>query len=174
MITVDYVRTMAAYNAWRNSSVVGEVDQLSDGQRRADQGAFFGSIFETLNHVLWADEMWLHRLTGREAPAGKTVAESLRHTDDWEGFKGRRDQIDQDIIAWADNLTADDFSGDLKWFSGGVQRHLEQPRWVLIVHFFNHQTHHRGQVHCLLTQAGVKTDDTDIPIMPGVVNFVDG
>ena len=56
--------------------------------------------------------------------------------------------------------------GDLSWFSGALQADVSKPMWMLVSHFFNHQTHHRGQVHAMLTSAGAKPDDTDLFIMP--------
>jgi uncharacterized damage-inducible protein DinB len=69
------------------------------------------------------------------------------------------------MIGWADTLDAAWLAGDLVYVSSAVGE-LTRPRWMLVTHMFNHQTHHRGQVHCMLTQAGGKPHDTDLPIMP--------
>jgi uncharacterized damage-inducible protein DinB len=54
------------------------------------------------------------------------------------------------------------------WFSASVQRDLRHPRSFLVTHFFNHQTHHRGQAHALITACGEKTGDTDLfLVVPG-------
>ena len=65
-------------------------------------------------------------------------------------------------------MTIAGIEGGLTYFSGAAQREISLPRWVLITHFFNHQTHHRGQAHAMLTAAGARPEDTDIPFMPGI------
>ena len=68
-------------------------------------------------------------------------------------------------IEWADKLEPDWLAANLTWYSFGAGREITQPKWLLVTHMFNHQTHHRGQVHCMLTQAGGKPHDTDLPLM---------
>ena len=67
---------------------------------------------------------------------------------------------------WADRLDAASLAGELAYYSGAIKRELHKPTWLLVTHMFNHQTHHRGQVHCMLTQAGGKPGDTDLPFLP--------
>ena len=166
MISPAHVQLMARYNRWQNQSIFGAADTLEDQQRRADRRAFFGSIHATLNHLLWADRMWMHRLDGWPPPRPKSIPESVDYYQDWSELKRERAKTDEDIIAWADSLDPAALSGDLTWFSGATGRELTMPRWLLITHIFNHQTHHRGQVHCLLTQLGAKPQATDLPFMP--------
>lgn len=164
MIATGYVRRMARYNSWQNESLYSCADQLSDEARREQRGAFFGSIDATLNHLLWADEMWMSRFAGTPRPAGG-IPESTSLRARWDDLKSDRAGFDARIIAWAENLDEAALAGDLTWYSGGAKREITKPRWLLITHFFNHQTHHRGQVHCMLTQAGVRPADTDLPFM---------
>ena len=72
MIDPTYCQMMARYNIWQNQSLIAAADTLSDDQRRLDRGAFFGSIFATLNHLLWADSMWMHRFQGDPPAEGLT------------------------------------------------------------------------------------------------------
>ena len=81
-------------------------------------------------------------------------------------MKTRRIAADKDIIGWATDLTQEDLAGTLTWYSGAAGRDETRPLAMLITHFLNHQTHHRGQVHCLLTAAGARPDDTDLFLMP--------
>jgi uncharacterized damage-inducible protein DinB len=74
--------------------------------------------------------------------------------------------FDETIIEWAERLEPQWLAGDLTWYSGAMGRELTKPRALLVAHMFNHQTHHRGQVHCLLTQFKRKPDATDLPFMP--------
>ncbi|MGI9412295.1 MAG: DinB family protein [Hyphomicrobiales bacterium] len=166
MITTAYVRTMAAYNSWQNGSIYRAADGLSDQQRRADRGAFFGSIHGTLNHLLWADRIWLSRIAGLEGPSAPDIASSVGEIDDWSRLKEARARLDRSIADWAATLAAEDLDGDLTWYSGAAGREITKPLGLLLTHLFNHQTHHRGQVHALLTGFGAKPDDTDLPFMP--------
>ena len=168
MITTAYVRTMADYNRWQNISIYGAADGLSDAQRREDRGAFFGSIQGTLNHVLWADRIWMSRLAGFDAPVSPDIQSSVTEIEDWGEMKAVRAGLDASIIEWAATVSAHDLDGDLTWYSGAAGAELSRPRALLITHLFNHQTHHRGQVHALLTGFGARPDDTDLPFMPAI------
>ena len=75
-------------------------------------------------------------------------------------------RFDQTILDWADTIDPSWLAADLTYYSFAIQREVTQPNWVLVAHLFNHQTHHRGQVHCMLTQAGQRPSDTDLPFMP--------
>ncbi|MGE0698073.1 MAG: DinB family protein [Hyphomicrobiaceae bacterium] len=164
MIGVDYVRTMARYNEWQNRSLYGAADGLSDEERRKERGAFFGSIHGTLSHLLWGDEQWMSRFSDVPKPTGE-AKDSPRYCPDWSELKRRRLVLDQKILAWADAMDSSGVYGDLVWYSGLAKANRSKERWILFAHFFNHQTHHRGQVHAMLTTAGAKPDDTDLMIM---------
>ncbi len=166
MITPAYARTMAAYNRWQNRSLYAAADGLSDAQRKEPRGAFFGSIHGTLNHLLWADQMWLSRFAGTPTPKAKSIKDSVGQYDSWAELKAARAAFDETIIDWTNRLDQAALDSDLTWFSGAANREMTKPRALLIVHFFNHQTHHRGQVHCMLTQCGAKPEATDLPVLP--------
>jgi uncharacterized damage-inducible protein DinB len=163
MITPAFVRTMADYNRWQNESLCRAADQLSDAQRKEPRGAFFGSIHATLNHLLWGDQMWMSRFAGTPRPKAPGIPQSIGMFESWDDLKRERQAFDQVIIDWAETLDGAWLDGDLTWFSGASGREQTKPKTLLVVHMFNHQTHHRGQVHCMLTQAGVKPDATDLP-----------
>lgn len=164
MITPDYIRTMAAYNAWQNQSLYMAANGLSEAERDLDRGSFFGSIRGALSHLMWGDLMWISRFEGTESPGGG-IKGSAR-TFDWETLMRERPQLDARIAGWAWMVLDGDLLGEFSWFSGAVGRQLTMPKAQCIVHFFNHQTHHRGQVHAMLTAAGAKPDDTDLILLP--------
>jgi uncharacterized damage-inducible protein DinB len=166
MIELGYVRRMARYNRWQNENLYGVADTLSDEERRRERGAFFGSIHRTLSHLLWADRIWMSRFTDVARPEGG-IPESGSMYPDWDGLKRERAGFDARIVAWAEALDPAWLAGDLTWYSGSAKRGLTNAKWLLVTHMFNHQTHHRGQVHCMLTQAGGKPDVTDLPRLPG-------
>ena len=66
MITPAWVRAMAAYNAEMNRRLYRAAETLADSARRAERGAFFGSIQGTLCHLLWGDTAWMSRFDGGE------------------------------------------------------------------------------------------------------------
>jgi uncharacterized damage-inducible protein DinB len=166
MIDPAYVRMMARYNHWQNESLYGAAETLDDDARRRDRGAFFKSIHATLNHLLWADMMWMSRLSTLPKPdAGLAGSTTIR--EDWTALKRDRIAIDRHLIAWAAQIDADWLKGDLAWYSGATKRDVVAPRAIAVAHMFNHQTHHRGQVHAMLTAAGAKPDDTDLILMRG-------
>ena len=167
MITPAYVRTMAAYNRWQNENLYTAADDLSDAERKAPRGAFFGSIHGTLNHLLWGDQTWMSRFAGTPTPRAKGIRDSVTMYEAWPELGSARKTFDDTIIGWADGVEAAWLEGDLTWFSGAAGREVTKPKGLLVAHMFNHQTHHRGQVHCLLTQCGVKPGDTDMPFMKG-------
>ena len=166
MISPDYVRLMARYNAWQNGSIYGAADRLSSAQRLDDRGAFFGSIQATLAHLLWADQLWMMRLVGTPAPRVPSIAESTRAYPDWQELKADRTACDDAVSQWAASVDARALAGDYAWHSASAGKTITKPRWQLITHMFNHQTHHRGQVHAMLTAFGLQPAATDIPFMP--------
>ena len=166
MIDQAYVQRLARYNRWQNRSLYAAADTLSDAERRRDRGAFWGSIHGTLAHILWGDQQWMVRLAGTPSPRAKSGRESIDAYPEWAELTAHRIAFDEAIIRWADGLDPKWLAGDLTYYSGIAKRDLSKPKWLLVTHLFNHQTHHRGQAHCMLTAAGAKPADTDLPFMP--------
>lgn len=165
MITSDYLRTMARYNRWQNESLYEAAGALSDDKRRKDRGAFFGSIHATLSHLYWADRIWLSRFDLCEPP-GVPNAQSGAFVEDFDELCTKREELDAMLIAFCDDYGAGPITGSLEWYSGAIGANAKAPLTVIFTHFFNHQTHHRGQVHAMLTAAGAKPEDTDLFLMP--------
>jgi uncharacterized damage-inducible protein DinB len=162
MISPDWCRMMAAYNTEMNRRTFAAADRLDDAARRADRGAFWGSLHGTLSHLLWGDTQWMSRFDGgAKPPVGQK--DSARMIEDWAALKAARAAADDRIAAWATALTAERLAAPLVWFSGQSGREVSMPLWITVTHFFNHQTHHRGQAHALITAAGAVTEDTDLP-----------
>jgi len=164
MIDPTFVRTMARYNCWQNASLYAAADRLSDEERRKDRGAFLKSIHATLSHLLWADHMWLSRISDAPPPSAR-LQESGTYRDDWETLKQDRLACDERLIKWADGAIDEWLIGELVWRSGIIQAELTRPKWLVVNHIFNHQTHHRGQVHAMLTTAGARPQNTDLILM---------
>ena len=161
----DYAILMAKYNLWQNESLLTATQTLTTAERQKDCGAFFGSIQNTFSHIFWGDRLWLSRFAGTKAPSGG-IPDSTCVDEDWADFRNTRKAFDLRILQWANEVSPDWFAGDLTWYSGAIDREVTRPKDMLVVHLFNHQTHHRGQIHAMLTAAGTKPDDTDVPFMP--------
>lgn len=165
MITADYVRMMARYNAWQNKQMSATMQGLSPEALSQDRGAFFGSILGTANHILWGDTLWMARFEG--VPAPKIAAEdSPRMCPTFAVWSAERFRMDGRIALWAKNLRSVDLAGRVSWHSVVLGKDMSQPIGGVVTHLFNHQTHHRGQIHAMLTAAGATAPVTDLILMP--------
>ena len=169
MIGAAYIRSMAAYGAEMNTRMFAAAARLDDASRRADQGAFWSSLHGTLAHLLWGDMIWMSRFAGWPAP-GVVQKESAALIEDFAELRLARGEFDTALLAWAETVEETWLDGEQSWFSGGAQREMRAPRRALLLHMFNHQVHHRGQAHALLTRLGEDVGVTDIwgvlPIPP--------
>jgi uncharacterized damage-inducible protein DinB len=161
MISPDYVRLMTAYNAEMNRRLYAAAANLTDAERKADRGAFWSSIHGTLVHLYWGDYQWMSRFDGWQKP-DVPIKQSAGMIEDFDDLRTRRVKADADLDAWAGRIGRAWLADDLVWFSGAAGREMRRPKSKLLVHFFNHQTHHRGQVHAMLTACGQQTGDTDL------------
>lgn len=167
----DNYRFLARYNRWFDERLYDACEKLSDEERKRDRGAFFGSIHHTLTHLVLADKMWLQRFARQgvafEALAPDLVAlpDGADYTSDlhpdWQDLRRMREALDAAIEAWLLEMPEDFPTRTMRYSNTkGVQR--AHPMWQALTHFFNHQTHHRGQVTTLLMQAGVDPGVTDL------------
>jgi uncharacterized damage-inducible protein DinB len=168
MITLEHAVLMARYNRWQNQAVYATASQLTDAQRKSDRGAFFKSIHGTLAHLVFGDQMWMHRFTKDTTfkPRATSIEGSVDAYPDWHEMQRVREDLDDRIVAWSATVDPAWLASDVTWFSGSLQRDVIRPAWLLVTHMFNHQTHHRGQVHTLLTGYGLKTTVTDLAFLP--------
>lgn len=160
----NYASTMARYNQWMNKNLYEVVARLADDQRKADCGLFFDSIHGTLNHLLVCDLMWMARFKGEPMPV-KSLYEELY--SDFLDLERARSQTDIDIIAWAHGLALSPVPQRLHYSSLAHNTERDVDFAQAIIHFFNHQTHHRGQVTAALSRLGVDFGVTDLIFMPG-------
>ncbi|WP_404419479.1 DinB family protein [Marinospirillum sp.] len=166
----NHFELLAAYNQWMNSKVYETASHLTAADLAKDRGAFFGSILGTLNHILVADTIWLQRFASHP-PCRNSLVEvadlptptSLNQLvfDDFDGLAEHRTWLDRKIINWVAELSDNDLDSVLSYKnSKGISSSKRYSN--LILHFFNHQTHHRGQVSTLLSQAGEDIGVTDL------------
>ncbi|TCO70619.1 putative damage-inducible protein DinB [Rhodovulum euryhalinum] len=168
LVTADWCRVMARYNRWQNRAAVEAAGALPIEMREADRGAFWGSIRGTLSHLLWADHMWMSRLDGWDRP-DVPLADSGGFVADWAELRSKRQITDARISRWTQALDDDALAGELTWHSSLSGREVTMPRALCVAHMFNHQTHHRGQIHAMLTAAGADPGATDLLLMPDLV-----
>lgn len=152
------LKMLARYNRWANKAVYDAAAALPDADYRADCGAFFRSVHGTLNHLVVADMIWLGRFGAGEFPVlplDATVA------DDLPPLRMMREKLDGDVIAFTEALTAE-LAATFSYVRGTVPEAVTQPLAPAVVHVFNHQTHHRGQVHALLTRLAGRAPSLDL------------
>jgi uncharacterized damage-inducible protein DinB len=163
MFTGTYALLMAEYNRWMNDKVYAACATLSDEERKRHRGAFFKSIHATLNHLFWADNSWLARFgrrTWSTAPLGEDTY------DDFVSLRNARAEMDEELLSWGRSVTPEWLQEPMTLVSKIYGFSQDHPRWVLVTQMFNHQTHHRGQVHAMLTAAGIDVGPTDLPVLP--------
>ena len=138
----------AGYNVWANERLYNAAEKLSDEEYRADRGVFFKSVHGTLNHLLVADRIWMKRFTGQgEAP---TTLDAVLF-EDLASLRAARDREDARISAYVSGLTDEELAANFTYLTIVNPKTVKQPLAPALDHFFNHQTHHRGQLHGVLT-----------------------
>lgn len=166
----EQVVLLADYNAWMNKRTYEAAGRLSPSDLAIDRKAFFGSILGTLNHLVVGDTLWLKRFATH--PAGYPALDAIRALPmptsldallftDFPALAAHRKMLDGAICGWAASVTDADLAQTLRYKN---TKGIESNRlfFSLALHFFNHQTHHRGQVSTLLFQAGVDEGVTDL------------
>lgn len=169
-MTPEHAVLMASYNRWMNAKVYAAAAHLDATALRAERGAFFGSVLGTMNHLVVGDRIWLARFAThprapaaldpvREMPLPRSLDAILY--DDLDALAQHRVLLDEIICRWADALSEPDLAHVLRYAnSKGV---VSTRRFAsLLMHFFNHQTHHRGQLSTLLSQSGQDVGVTDL------------
>ncbi len=165
MITGAYAREMARYSRWENSQLKGFLKALPDEELTRNRGAFFGSIMGTANHLLWGDWIWISRFDKGPGPGGG-IPESESICAGLSDWLPLRDTIDDRITRWSETLGDDELTGPFSWYSAAKEEEVTKPYAQCIIHMFNHQTHHRGQLHQMLTEAGSDAPVSDFVFLP--------
>jgi uncharacterized damage-inducible protein DinB len=159
MTPTAHYRMFGRYNAWANIRLCDAAAHLSTEQYRADRGAFFKSVHGTLNHLLVTDRIWMRRFTGEgEAPnrLDAILFETLAE------LRIAREAEDRRIVDYVDRLDEARLAGSIKYRRVSSPEQFEQPLPPALAHWFNHQTHHRGQVHALLTGLTREAPELDL------------
>jgi uncharacterized damage-inducible protein DinB len=146
-----HFQMLADYNRWANRRVYDACAHLSEDEYRQDCGAFFCSAHRTLNHLLAADRIWLKRITGTGAAP---LALDVVLFEDMANLRHAREVEDERFVKLTGSLTADSLEEMVTYTPVTVPTPVTEPLVAMMAHLFNHQTHHRGQVHAILTSLG--------------------
>lgn len=170
MALLQHIELMAQYNRWMNQKIYTAASQLSITKLNEDKKAFFGSFIGTMNHIMVADIVWMKRFA--KHPSHHGSIEPIRHLEqpkslnqilfpDFAILSQKREEIDNIIVDWSQEISLEDLSFPLPYNNmkgePGVKEFAS-----LIFHFFNHQTHHRGQLTTLLSQENIDIGVTDL------------
>jgi uncharacterized damage-inducible protein DinB len=142
---------LAGYNEWANRRLYTAATALSDDDYRSERGAFFGSVHRTLNHLLVADRIWMRRFTGEGT--SYTKLDEIPCAD-LPTLRSERVAEDKRIVGYVDGLDDRKLAATFSYRTIASPMDVTQPLAPALSHFFNHQTHHRGQVHGMLTTIG--------------------
>lgn len=149
----------AAYNRWANGRIYDAAAELSSDEFERDVGLFFRSVMATLNHIMVADRIWMFRFSGSGA-APKTLDAILFR--DFDKLRPARQAEDNRIVDWIASQSEADLAGRFTYMTVTDLRTISQRLAPALAHFFNHQTHHRGQVHGALTMLGKPSVPLDL------------
>ncbi len=156
----DYFRTLARYNNWANRRLFDACASLKAAEYRKARPVFFGSIHGTLNHLLVGDRIWLGRLEG--VPSGITALNQTLYND-FTNLRTAREAEDARITAFTARLTDADLLGVLRYRTMALpQSEMATPLNLVLGHLFNHQIHHRGHAHSLLSQTDIPPPSLDL------------
>jgi len=161
MTPVAHYRMFGRYNAWANSRLYDATARLSAEQYRADRGAFFKSVHGTLNHLLVTDRIWMQRFTGEGDAPNRLDAILFESFDD---LRVAREAEDRRIVDFVDGLDDGRIADTIKYRRVSTPEEFEQQLAPALAHWFNHQTHHRGHVHALLTGLVGEAPELDLLI----------
>jgi uncharacterized damage-inducible protein DinB len=154
----DHFMLLAAYNRWANTRLYAAVAGLDDAAYRLDRKGFFGSIHGTLNHIMVGDRAWLGRIEGYgDTPAG---LDAILY-DDFAALRAAREAEDERLVRVIDGLNEGAIAAPLSYRNYRGET-CSEPLWQVLDHVFNHQTHHRGQAHDMLNQAGIEPPELDL------------
>lgn len=153
-----HFRMMAHYNRLANERLYAACARLGDAERKATRGALFGSIHGTLNHILVGDRIWLARFGGETVLS--TDLDAILYQD-FAALRAARAEEDARIEDFAAGLDLSFLEGEIEYVNNESLR-LSDPKPLLLAHLFNHQTHHRGQIHDLLCQSGAEAPVLDL------------
>jgi uncharacterized damage-inducible protein DinB len=158
MDLTGHFQMLAHYNRVANERLYSKCAELSDAEYRRQRQGSFGSIHGLLNHVLLGDGIWMARFEGRgqATPPLNTIL-----FENFPSLRDARTEQDARIEKFFAELSASFFEQRLSYRNNQGKDYTESAS-VACSHFFNHQTHHRGQIHVMLSQTSVTPPSLDL------------
>ncbi|WP_017523173.1 DinB family protein [Pusillimonas noertemannii] len=169
MTELAMLQTMAGYNRWMNERLYDVCAGMSDDERKRDMGAFFGSIHKTFNHILLADRVWLGRLAGHPFKVDSLDQELYA---DFGALARERAMADSELEDLVSKLNPRLLQESITYLSISQRQEATLPRGLILLHVFNHQTHHRGQITAIMSRLGHDFGVTDLIAFPGAKNMM--
>jgi len=166
----ELFQLLAEYNKQTNQEVLGILEGLPQQQLSQDLGSYYSSILGLMNHILVTDATWIRRF-GNNLPElnGLTPHLPTFELKTWKDIiwnslsllKPVRTSVDEVIVQAFQRVSEDKYNLKIKYqdYKGQEQQKIA---WYAFLHFFNHQTHHRGQVAVLLDQLSVENDFSNL------------
>jgi uncharacterized damage-inducible protein DinB len=155
----SYFQTLARYNQWANRRIYGAVGELPPAEIAAPRIGFFPSLLKTLNHLIVTDRIWLSRLTATPDPDAKALDQII--AADFADLSAQRAALDARIIGFVADLPPARL-GEILVYKTMAGMPFETPVDMVLAHMFNHQTHHRGQAHGMLSATKVAPPSLDM------------
>ncbi|HIK09805.1 MAG TPA: damage-inducible protein DinB [Oscillatoriaceae cyanobacterium M33_DOE_052] len=155
---IAHFQMLARYNTLANSKIYNTCATLPQPELHRIRPAFFKTIHGTLNHILIGDRIWLGRFAGEEVPS--TGLNAILYPD-FEALRQARIEEDARIEAFTQTITEDFLSQTITYRNNAGNIHADRVS-LLLAHFFNHQTHHRGQIHDMLSQTELAPPSLDM------------
>jgi uncharacterized damage-inducible protein DinB len=159
MKTIANFQLLANFNAWANTKIIFSCKELDDVEYKKDRKAFFSSIHDTLNHLLVVDRAYISRIEGKDH--GLKSLDQILYENLFQ-LEEARIKEDKHLVDLVNSLSEESIHKEItyKGFETGNATYTIN---LILITLFNHQTHHRGQVHNMLSQAGIKPPQIDIP-----------
>ena len=159
MTTISNFQLLANFNKWANTNIFSSCKELDDIKYKKDRKAFFSSIHGTLNHLLVVDRAFIAHIKGKNH--GLKSLDQILYENLFQ-LEEARIKEDKCLVDLVNNLSEESIHKEITYngFETGKTTHTIN---IILISMFNHQTHHRGQIHNMLSQAGIKPPQIDIP-----------
>lgn len=142
-MTLEEIRLHLAYSTWASRKLAAAAEALTEEQQHKDFGVSHKSLKGTLDHIFFADRIWLMRINPSEDP-----------TLEWPA-------VHEKWAAWAEALSPEELERSIDYKDMRGNPHTT-PIWQIVLHVVNHATLHRGQAMSLLRELGVAPPPTDL------------
>ena len=159
MTQITNFQLLANFNKWANEKILNSCKKLKEIEYKKNRKSFFSSIHGTLNHLLVVDRAYIARI--EEKDHGLKSLDQILYENLFQ-LEEARIKEDKHLVDLVNSLSEESIHKEItyKGFETGNTTYTIN---LILITLFNHQTHHRGQVHNMLSQAGIQPPQIDIP-----------